>query len=67
MKVGIACAKSKKPMNWLRKKESRQFQKIFLDSHSHFGNHDLVIALQTTASMTVLTCMTSEYIVTRRP
>lgn len=29
------------------------FQKIFLDSHPHFVNHDLVIALQTTASTTV--------------
>jgi hypothetical protein len=45
MRVGIACASLKKPTNRLRKK---RFQKLFLDSQSHFGNHDLMIALQTT-------------------
>jgi len=45
--------RQEKPQQLATEKRITLLQKIFLDFHPHFGNHDLVIALQKTASKMV--------------
>ena len=52
-RVGHCVCEVEETQELATEKRITPLQKIFLDSHPHFGNHDLVIALQTTASTTV--------------